>query len=84
MASSGCAVAQAGSIFDERRHGRAHAPFENVDAEVGIRKIGKSGPIDADGSGPQRAQQASSANFGREGAGCEVIEIMQILPRFEQ
>jgi hypothetical protein len=43
-------------------------------------KIGTSGPIDADGNGPQRARQASSIGFGREGAICEYNEIMQILP----
>jgi hypothetical protein len=38
--------------------------------------IGTSGPIDADGKGPQRARQASSMGIGREGAICEEIEIM--------
>jgi len=33
--------------------------------------IGTSGPIDADGSGPQRARRASSLSIGREGAICE-------------
>src|SRR5450755_2352836 len=42
--------------------------------------IGTSGPIDADEGGPQRAQRASSISIGREGAICESIEIMQILP----
>ena len=39
-----------------------------------------SGPIDAGGIGPQRAARASKNSFGREGAICEYIEIMQILP----
>jgi hypothetical protein len=43
-------------------------------------EIGTSGPIDADGGSPQRARRASSIGFGREGAICEYIEIMQILP----
>src|ERR1700730_6671236 len=47
-------------------------------------EIGTSGPIDADGGGPQRASRASSIGFGREGAICEYIEIMQIPPRFER
>jgi hypothetical protein len=47
-------------------------------------EIGTSGPIDADENGPQRAVGASSMGFGREGAKCDVIEIMQIPPRFEQ
>jgi hypothetical protein len=47
-------------------------------------EIGMSGPIDADGNGPQRAVEASSMGFGREGTNCELIEIMQIPPRFEQ
>jgi len=38
--------------------------------------IGTSGPIDADGNGPQRARQASSMSIGREGVRCEEIEIM--------
>jgi hypothetical protein len=42
--------------------------------------IGTSGPINADGGGPQRAKQASSSGFGRGGAICEYDEIMQILP----
>jgi hypothetical protein len=42
--------------------------------------IGRSGPIDAGGDGPQRAKQASSMGFGREGAICEYDKIMQILP----
>jgi hypothetical protein len=42
-------------------------------------EIGKSGPIDADGNGPQGAKQASSMNTEREGAVCELIEVMQIL-----
>jgi hypothetical protein len=42
--------------------------------------IGRSGPIDAGGDGPQRAKQASSMGFGREDAICEYDEIMQILP----
>ncbi len=46
--------------------------------------IGTSGPIDAEGGGPQRARQASGMSFGREGAICEYIEIMQIPPRFER
>src|SRR5258706_11592711 len=44
------------------------------------RKIGTSGPIDADGGGPQRARQASGMGFGRAGTICKYIEIMQILP----
>src|ERR1700730_10527721 len=47
---------------------------------TGKKEIGTSGPIDADGNGPQRARQASSIGFGREGAICENDEIMQILP----
>jgi hypothetical protein len=47
-------------------------------------KIGTSGPIDADGDGPQKLRQASSMGIGREGAVCEYIEIMQIPPRFER
>ena len=47
-------------------------------------EIGTSGPIDADGNGPQRAVGASGMGFGREDATCDVIEIMQIPPRFEQ
>jgi hypothetical protein len=43
-------------------------------------KIGTSDPIDAGGEGPQRAARASDTGFGREGAICEYIEIMQILP----
>jgi hypothetical protein len=39
-----------------------------------------SGPIDADGGGPQRVTGASCMSFGREDAICEYIEIMQILP----
>jgi hypothetical protein len=50
----------------------------------GSLKIGTSGPIDADENGPQRAVGASSMGFGREGTKCDVIEIMQIPPRFEQ
>jgi len=46
--------------------------------------IGISGPIDADGNGPQTTVEASSMGFGREGANCELNEIMQIPPRFEQ
>jgi hypothetical protein len=42
--------------------------------------IGTSGPIDADGGGPQRARWTSSMSIGRQGAICEYIEIMQILP----
>jgi hypothetical protein len=42
--------------------------------------IGTSGPINADGGGPQRARQAPSIGFGRGGAICEYDEIMQILP----
>jgi hypothetical protein len=45
-----------------------------------LREIGTSGPIDADENGPQRAAQASSICCEREGASCEYIEIMQILP----
>ncbi len=41
-----------------------------------LRWIGTSGPIDADGNGPQRARQASSMGIGRESAICERIEIM--------
>src|ERR1700733_7456856 len=52
------------------------------DLEAG--EIGTSGPIDAGGNRPQRARQASSMGFGREGAICEYIEIMQIPPRFER
>jgi hypothetical protein len=47
---------------------------------LGNLKIGRSGPIDAGGDGPQRAKQASSMGFGREDAICEYDEIMQILP----
>jgi hypothetical protein len=42
--------------------------------------IGTSGPIDADGGGPQSAQRASSMGIGREGAVCENDKLMQILP----
>ena len=46
---------------------------------------GTSGPIDADGNGPQRARQASSSmGIGREGAICEEIDIMCKSPRFER
>src|SRR3981189_1850323 len=47
---------------------------------TGKKEIGTSGPIDADGNGPQRARQASDMGSGREGAICEYDEIMQILP----
>jgi hypothetical protein len=47
---------------------------------LGSLMIGRSGPIDAGGDGPQRAKQASSMGFGREGAICEYDKIMQILP----
>jgi hypothetical protein len=43
-------------------------------------KIGTSGPIDAGDDGPQRATRASDIGFGREGAICENIEIMQSSP----
>jgi hypothetical protein len=39
-----------------------------------------SGPIKAGDGGLQRPEQASSMSVGREGAICEYIEIMQILP----
>jgi hypothetical protein len=42
--------------------------------------IGRSGPIDAGGDGPQRATQASGMGVGRGRAICEYDEIMQILP----
>src|SRR6267378_5060850 len=42
--------------------------------------IGTSGPIDAGGGRPQWARQASGISIEREGAVCEYIEIMQILP----
>jgi hypothetical protein len=71
-------------LFDERRHGRAQASLKNVDTEVEVRRTGRSGPADADESGRQSAQVASSTSFGREEADCELIEIMQILPGFEQ
>jgi hypothetical protein len=47
---------------------------------LGSLEIGTSGPIKAGGGGPQRPRQASSISIGREGAICEYIEIMQILP----
>src|ERR1700722_9155368 len=46
--------------------------------------IGTSGPIDADGSGPQRATPGSSMNVGRGRTICEYVEIMQIPPRLER
>jgi hypothetical protein len=58
--------------------------LKNVDTEVEVRRTGKSGPVDADEGGRQSAQVASSTSFGREDADCELIEIMQILPRSEQ
>jgi hypothetical protein len=58
--------------------------LKKVVTEAEVKEIGRSGPIDADGSGHQLAKEASSINVGREGAGCDVIEIMQIPPRFEQ
>jgi hypothetical protein len=45
---------------------------------------GQSGPIDADEGGRQSARQASSMNVGREVADGELMEIIEILPRFEQ
>jgi hypothetical protein len=57
------------------------AGLEDIEAwEIGT----SGGPIDADGNGPQRAVGASGMGFGREDATCDVIEIMQIPPRFEQ
>jgi hypothetical protein len=39
-----------------------------------------SGPIAADETGPQRAARVSGICSEREGASCEYIEIMHILP----
>jgi hypothetical protein len=66
--------------------GRTQASLKNgeclleacEDLEAGM--TGTSGPIDADGNRSQRAKQASSMSFGREGAICEKDEIMQISP----
>jgi hypothetical protein len=46
-------------------------------------ETGTSGPIDADGNGPYRANRASREIIERGRQDCESIEIMQILPRFE-
>jgi hypothetical protein len=56
---------------------RTRASLKSV-ACLDVRETGALVPIDADGGGPQRATQASSMRIGREGAICEVIEIMQI------
>jgi hypothetical protein len=53
---------------------------EKLDTNVEARETGTSGPVDTGGNGPQRAKQASSIGFGREGAICELIEFMQIPP----
>jgi len=44
------------------------------------KRIGTSGPIDADGVGLQRPEQASSRGIGRGRSICEYDEIMQIPP----
>ena len=44
------------------------------------KKIGTSGPIDADGVGLQKPEQASSRGIGRGRSICEYDEIMQIPP----
>jgi hypothetical protein len=46
-------------------------------------ETGTSGPIDADGNGPYRANRASREIIERGCEDCESIEIMQILPGFE-
>jgi hypothetical protein len=70
--------------------GRAQAPLKNANnvlaslEDLGSLEIGTSDPIDADENSPQRTVWTSGMGFGREGATCELIEIMQIPPRFEQ
>jgi hypothetical protein len=54
--------------------------LRKVDKDREVEGIGASDPIDAGGTGLQRATRASEKGFGPEGAICEYIEIMQILP----
>src|SRR6185437_9747224 len=57
-----------------------HASLKFRKSMVKSGKVGRSGPTEADGGGPQRPKQASSMDIGREGAICEYIEIMQMPP----
>jgi hypothetical protein len=67
-------------LVDARRQQPNASAVEKYVVRLGVRRIGASVPIDADGGGPQRARQASSISFGREGTICEIIIVMQISP----